>query len=282
MELLETKELNISKEELNKKIEESKKRIEELNSMKEEVEISLTDPDSKHMQTNNKGTDICHNVQIAVDNKNDIVVAVDVTSLPADQTQLYNISSKAKEEMKVEELTVLADKGYWNGENLKECKSNNITTIVSKPKEQGNRGYKKSDIKYDKEKDVYICPNGAELHRRGIKEIKYSNTKACKNCLNREKCTSNKRGKIIVVNENEAILQENVKIQLEKMDLYKTRQMIVEHVFGTVKRALGYTHFLLRGNKKVKGESFMHFLIYNMKRLLNIKNIEEILKTIKG
>lgn len=276
----DTGKIDINKEELNKKIEESKKRIEELNEIKEKVEkegeISLTDPDAKHMQTNNNGTDICHNVQIAVDNKNDLVVAVDVTSSPADQTQLYNMSSKAKGEMKVKELTVLADKGYWNGEDLKRCKEENIITIVSSPKESGNKGYKKSDFKYNQEKDVYICPNDSELHRTGIKKIVYTNSKACRNCPNREKCTSNKKGRKISRNNNEEILQENVKRQLENMELYKTRQMVVEHVFGTVKRALGYTHLLLRGNEKVKGESFMHFLIYNMKRVFNIVNIADI------
>lgn len=278
----DTGKLDVNKEELNKKIEEAKKRIEELKEIKEQVEkegeISLTDSDAKHMQTNNNGTDICHNVQIAVDNKNDLVVAVDVTSSPADQTQLYNMSSKAKEEMKVKELTVLADKGYWNGEDFKKCKNDNITTIVSSPKEQGNKGYRRSDFKYNKEKDVYICPNGAELYKTGIKRILYTNPKACKNCPNREMCTSNKRGKILYINENEDILKENIKRQSENMELYKTRQMIVEHVFGTVKRALGFTHLLLRGNEKVKGESFMHFLIYNMKRLLNIMDIKTIME----
>ena len=91
-------------------------------------------------------------------------------------------------------------------------------------------------------------------------------------------CTSNKRGKILYINENEDILKENIKRQSENMELYKTRQMIVEHVFGTVKRALGFTHLLLRGNEKVKGESFMHFLIYNMKRLLNIMDIKTIME----
>ena len=58
--------------------------------------------------------------------------------------------------------------------------------------------------------------------------------------------------------------------------------MIVEHVFGTIKRDLGYTYFLLRGNEKVKGESFMHFLIYNIKRVCNIKQIKDIIEEIKA
>ena len=106
------------------------------------------------------------------------------------------------------------------------------------------------------------------------------NIKACKECPNREKCTKNKRGRFINVGENEEYLERARKRQQENMYLYKQRQMIVEHVFGTVKRDLGYTHLLLRGNEKVKGESYMHFLIYNIKRVCNIKKIKDIIEAI--
>lgn len=278
--------INISKEDLNKKIEEAKQRIKELEDIKEKVikegEISITDPDSRHMKTSNNGTDISHNVQISVDNKADLVIAVDVTSSPADQGQLGNMAIKSKEELGVEKLTALADKGYWNGEELKKCEEENITAIVANPKEQGNKGYKKSDFKYNKEQDYYVCPNGKILHRTGKKEIKYVNPKACKECPNRDKCTKNKSGRAIRVSENEEYLEKARKLQEEKMELYKQRQMIVEHVFGTIKRDLGYTHLLLRGNEKVKGESFMHFLIYNIKRVCNIKQIKDIIEAIKA
>ena len=89
-------------------------------------------------------------------------------------------------------------------------------------------------------------------------------------------------GRAIRVTKNEAYLERARKRQLENMDLYKQRQMIVEHVFGTIKRDLGYTYFLLRGNEKVKGESFMHFLIYNIKRVCNIKQIKDIIEEIKA
>ena len=115
--------VKIDKQELKKKIEEAKKRVNELEEIKKEIEqkgeISITDPDSRHMKTNNNGTDISHNVQIAVDNKAHLVVTVDVTSSPADQGQLSNIAKQTKKELEVDKITVLADKGYWNGEELK-------------------------------------------------------------------------------------------------------------------------------------------------------------------
>lgn len=276
----------IDKKELNQKIEEAKQRIKELEKIKKEVvekgEISITDPDSRHMKTSNNGTDISHNVQISVDNKWDLVVAIDVTSNPADQGQLSNMAIKSKEELKVENLTVLADKGYWNGEELKKCEENNITTIVSSPEEHGTIGYKKSDFKYNKEQDYYVCPMGRILHRTGNKEKRYKNTKACKECPNRNKCTKNKTGKNLIVGQNEEYLERAKQRQKENMKLYKQRQMIVEHVFGTIKRNLGYTYLLLRGNEKVKGESFMHFLIYNIKRVCNIKKTKDIIEAIKA
>lgn len=280
------KEVKASKEEIKEKIEEATKRIKELKNKKEEVEkkgeISITDPDARHMKVSNNGTDISHNVQIAVDNKTDLVVAVDVTSSPADQGQLSNMAKKAKEEIGAEELTILADKGYWNGEELKKCEEEKIRAIVSSPEEPGNRGYKKSDFKYDKENDNYVCPMGKKLYRVRRKEITYMNSKECKTCPNREKCTKAKRGKQIKITENEEYLERARKRQKENMNLYKERQKIVEHVFGSIKRDLGYTYLLLRGNEKVKGESFMHFLVYNIKRVCKIKRVKEIIEAIEG
>ena len=278
--------VTISKSELQKRLQEAKQRIKELENIKEETEkngeISITDPDSKHMKASNNGTDISHNVQISVDNKSHLVVALDVTSNPADQGQLSNMAIKAKEELQVEEITVLADKGYWNGEELKKCEENNITAIVSSPEEQGSYGYKKSNFKYNKEEDNYVCPMGKILYRTRRKERTYMNPKECKICPNRDKCTKAKRGKQIKLTEHEEYLERARKRQLENMNLYKQRQMIVEHVFGTVKRDLGYTYLLLRGNEKVKGESFMHFLIYNIKRVCNIKTIKDIIAAINA
>lgn len=275
-----------SKKEIEEKIEEAKKRIEELKEKKEKVEkdgeISETDKDARHMKASNNGTDIAHNVQIAVDNKADLVVAVDVTSSPADQGQLSNMAKKAKEELGAEEITVLADKGYWNGEEIRKCEEEKITTIISSPKEPGNKGYKRSNFKYDEEKDSYICPMGEELYRLKRKGRVYANKEACKNCINREKCTKAKKGREIQLTENHEYMERAKKRQEENMELYKKRQMIVEHVFGSVKRNLGYTYLLLRGNEKVKGESFMHFLVYNIKRVCNVKEVKEIIEAIKA
>lgn len=274
----------IDKAEVQKKITEIKKRIEELTEIKEDVEKngekSLTDPDSKYMKMNNNGRDICHNTQISVDSKAHLVIDADVTSSPTDQNQLYNMSSRAKETLNVETLKILCDKGYYNGAELKKCEENNIMAIVSVPKEKGKKGYQKTDFKYNEEKDVFVCPQGNELYRKGKKKIEYSNSKACNKCPNKANCTQSKSGRKITISEYDEYFQIAKQRLEDNMDLYKERQKIVEHVFGTVKRAFGFTYFLLRGNQKVKGETFMHFLTYNLKRVCNLKNINEIIEAI--
>ncbi len=299
-----------TKQEILTKLEEAKKRIEELTQMAEEIEengeISITDPDAKHMSVNNNGTDIAHNVQIAVDSKNHLVVAVDVVSTPADQNQLHNISSKAVEELGLKEnrdsdskeeteqteekeiITVLADKGYYCGEELEKCKQDHIKTIVAKQKsgsKTGNEKYLKDNFIYDKEKDIYICPEGSILNnisKEDSKEQRYKNTKACEQCKNKDECTTAEKGRVIRRGQYQQIYDEVDKITLENKDLYKQRQMIVEHPFGTVKRSLGFSYFLTRGNENVKAESFMHFFTYNLIRLINIIGTKELTKILKA
>lgn len=302
-----------TKEELTSKLEEAEKKIKEFAELAEEIqqngEVSITDPDAKHMGVSNHGTDIAHNVQIAVDNKNHLVVAVDVVSNPADQNQLYNMASKAVEALKEAEkdnkaekddnndkkirekeetITVLADKGYYCGEELEKCKKDNIKTIVPKQKtgaKTGDEGYIKDKFKYDKGKDIYICPSGEELKntsRADSQNKRYKNTKACSQCENKDKCTTAKKGRIIKRGPYQETYDWVDEITLENSELYKQRQTIVEHPFGTVKRALGFTYFLTRGNENVKSESFMHFFTYNLIRVINIVGAKELTGILKA
>lgn len=298
-----------TKEEIEDKLKTAKKRIEELTEMQEEIkqngEISITDPDARHMNVSNNGTDIAHNVQIAVDSKNHLVVAVDVVSTPADQNQLYNMASKTVEELGLKEknktekdnfphgeekeiLTVLSDKAYYNGEDLEKCKKDNIKTIVPKQKSStktGNEDYIKEKFIYDKDRDIYICPEGKELQNVSKPDSKnklYKNTDACNKCEHKDKCTKSKKGRVIKRGPYQETYDEVDKITSENKELGKQRQMIIEHVFGTVKRALGFTYFLTRGNENVKSESFMHFFTYNLIRVINIMGVEKLTGVLKA
>ena len=275
---------------LNEKLEKAMQRIIELNKLAAEVaekgEISMTDPDARHMSVSNNGTDISHNVQIAVDEKHHLIVALDVTSNAQDNGQLTPMAEMVKDELGVEEITALADKGYYNWKCLKHCQENGIKAIVSKQtvtNSTGNPDYAKDKFKLDKEKDIYICPMGKKLKRVSKEGSKRRNYKCfeCSKCINKEKCTTSDKGRKITPSENEEIYQIADKLFNENLDLYKQRQMIVEHPFGTIKRALGYTYFLTRGHENVKNESYLHCLIYNLKRVINIMGIAPLLDILK-
>lgn len=314
-----------TKEELQEKLNEAQKRIGELLETAEEIEkngnISLTDKDSKHMSVSNNGTDISHNVQVAVDSKHHLVVAVDVTSSPVDHGQLYNMSALAAKEfgielkeikeeteefqdvINVEEtkseneikkdnkvkdnekanseylMTVLADKGYYQYEDLKKCLEAGILPIVPKQKNStktGNENYIIDNFIYDINNDTYICPENQILinvSRKDSKEYSYKNKIACMQCPQKDQCTTNANGRIIKRSEKNDVYEKVNEIMDKNKEVYKLRQQIVEHPFGTIKRALGYTYFLTRGNKSVRAESVMHFLVYNLKRVINIKGV---------
>lgn len=308
-----------TKEELQEKLDAAQKRIEELKVIAEEIEIngniSLTDKDSKHMSVSNNGTDISHNVQVAVDSKNHLIIGLDVTSSPVDQGQLYNMSVLAAKELGVklretEEkpdetksenetikdiqnkdvgdeyleylMTVLADKGYYQYDDLKKCLEAGILPIVPKqktPNKTGNEKYIIDNFIYDRDKDIYICPENKILinvSKKNSKEYSYKNKSACMECSQRDQCTKGPNGKVIKRSEKNDIYDIVNKIMDENKEIYKLRQQIVEHPFGTIKRALGYTYFLTRGNKSVRAESFMHFFTYNLKRVINIIGVKEL------
>lgn len=280
----------LDKDKLQEKLLKVKNRLEELNQLQKEVEekgeVSITDPDSRHMSVSNNGTDIAHNVQTVVDSKYHLVVAIDVTSNAADNGQLYTMAEKAKQELCVDELTVIADKGYYNGTDLKRCEENGITAIVSKQKLGSKTGYDsftKDKFIYNQEEDVYICPIGNKLKRVskiGAKRKRYRGDE-CKDCPHKIKCTTNKKGREVSPTEYQEYYDRADKLFADNLELYKQRQMIVEHPFGTIKRGLGYTYFLMRGHEKVKTETYLHFFAYNLKRVINILGITPLIEALK-
>ncbi len=284
----------LSKEEISNKINELKERKRLYEEHKEKIsnteinEISTTDPDSRLMSVNNNGIDVCYNVQTAVDSKYCLIVDCNVINNPTDHGQLSILAKNSKTIFEVENLKVLADKGYYNGEDLKKCEEEEITTYVSKQvfaNSTGNREFYVDKFKYDKEKNVYICPEGKELickRRKPITEktkyLNYNNYEACKKCENISKCTKSKKGRTVKRSINQDFLDKVDERTKNNKKLYRKRQMIVEHPFGTIKRNWGITHFVTKGIESVKVESSLAFLAYNIRRAMNILGTNEMLK----
>lgn len=283
---------NLNRAEIVSKIEGINKRLVELEILREQVKengsIYITDQDSRMMKTNNNGVDICHNVQIAVDDKNHLVVAVNVTSDQVDKEQLHSISLQAKEELGANKITAIADKGYYSASEFVKCKEDSIIPIVSKADHShmaATKEYGKSQFRYDEVNDGYVCPQGHLLKAYNPRKEngkyaghkRYQNFAACRECRVKDKCSNSGKGRTIQDRPFQRYADEVDKRTTEYIDMYKKRKQLVEHPFGTIKRALGFSYFLTRGTESVRTESLMHFLVYNMKRVINIIGTKEII-----
>lgn len=279
---------SFNKKDLKQKLDGIQKRISELKELQAEIEengdIAITDPDSKMMQVKNSGREVSHNVQIAVESKNHLVVAVDVTSEAVDKEQLHNISLKAKEEMGVDELRVVADKGYYSSKQFKKCAEDNILPIVPKAIHNNapDAAYNKEEFIYDEQRDGYICPEGQllkRLKRRASstrEEEIFESVTICRNCPVKEKCT---KAPYRHITEQQYQRYADVvdRRTTESKEMVRLRKCLAEHPFGTLKRAFGFGYFLTRRTENVRTESMLHFLTYNMKRVINIMGTERIL-----
>jgi len=288
----EEREVKYSAEELREKIKILKERKESYRKMEKELnesgetQISTIDPDSRLMENKKNGLEMGYNVQTAVDSKNKLILDFDVIQNPTDQGNLNSMSQKAKEVLGKEEkdtLEVLADKGYYQGEDLKKCEENNTIVYATKQaysNSTGDKDFYSNKFIYNKDSDIYVCPAGQKLNRIKHKKkdpdpIKYRNYTACEDCGYKERCTTSKKGRTISRSKYQDSLDVvDIRTQ-EHMDKYLQRQMIVEHPFGTIKTTMNAGYYLCRGMESVIGETSLIMLAYNFKRVLNILGIEE-------
>jgi transposase len=133
-------------------------------------QVSLTDPDARSMATSGRGTGIVgYNVQTAVDTKHHLIVAHEVTNLGHDRSQLYSMAKQARGAVGAKELTVLADRGYFTGEEILNCEQAHITTLVPKPLTSNSKAdgrFDKRDFVYIAQDDEYRCPAGQRAIKR--------------------------------------------------------------------------------------------------------------------
>lgn len=285
-----------NKSDYKSKIKDYQSRIEEIkniqNEMKKEglTQICQTDSDAKSMKNNN-GYEPCYNMQSAVDQKNKIIVAVDVVSEVNDQSQLHNMLNKAKSNLGIEKTVAVADTGYFNQVEIKKVDDENDILYIKKQKQSNksgsSNGYVKDDFLYDEVNDIYKCPEGSLLHfecKTSDKGLKYKRYKCndCNKCTKKSLCTKSASGRTISRWEHEEIIEKVSRTTLENDDVYRQRQCIVEHPFGTIKRNLGYTYFLRKGLEQVQAEASLICLAYNLKRAINILGVGGLIHRIEG
>lgn len=244
-------------------------------------EISTVDPDARIMKQGGDGRalDACYNVQTAVDSEHKLIVDFEVTTNANDKGALPQMTERAKEIMGVDKISVDADKGYYDGEDIEKCEKNGTTCYIPKAENSAKAPdprYNRKHFKYDKATDSYLCPAGTRLdftHTESENLRIYSNYQACKSCSERSNCTKDKKGgrKISRIPTQDTLDSVDARMKTDgAREIFRERKKIVEHPFGTIKKIWGFNQFLCRGKEKTTGEASLSFLAYNFRRVVNI------------
>jgi transposase len=244
-----------------------------------EQQISLTDPDARSMATSGRGSGVVgYNVQVAVETDHHLIITHEVTNIGNDRAQLAPMARAAKETLGAERLNVIADRGYFDSDQIKDCVEAGVTVTLPKPQTSGAKAdgrFGKQDFAYLPEHDAYRCPAGAILPyhysnvENGMELRRYWSTAACGSCQIKRQCTPSKERRVTRwVHEH---LVEAVQKRLDaNPDAMRVRRETVEHPFGTIKARMGATHFLMKRLPNVAAEMALHVLAYNLTRVMNV------------
>ena len=267
------------------------KRLDELEAQmlsSPDQQISLTDPDARSMSSGGRGTAVVgYNVQVAVDTDHHLIVTHEVTNDGTDRAQLGGMAIKAKAVLGAERLDVVADRGYFSGEQILASEQAGITVTLPKPMTSGAKAagrFGKPDFVYMPEQDAYRCPAGEALTYRytnveaGLTVSRYW-TSACPKCPIKASCTPAPQRRVTRW-EHEHILEAMQHRLDANPDAMRVRRRTVEHPFGTLKARMGATHFLMKTKPRVSTEMALHVLAYNLTRVLNIVGSRKLLTAI--
>jgi len=231
---------------------------------------------------------VSYNVQTAVDAKHSLIVDTQVTNTTSDLGALGIMAIKTQEALEGKNLSVVADKGYYNGKEVLACDTIGVSAYVSKPLTSANtaRGlYGKESFKYDATNNCYICPADKKLTYRFAtnekgRAIYYYRASDCKSCLLKAKCTRNKGNRTITRLAAEEVQERMAERVARNPQIMRRRKAIIEHCFGTIKRSLGYDYFLCRGMRNVATEVNLTVLAYNLKRACNLVGVKNLIAAV--
>ena len=285
----------VTAKELQQKITSMQAKMEELKVREAEVEahpdkqVSLTDPDARSMIKAGGGTTVSYNVQTAVDSKHHLIAAHEVTNATTDRSQLSSMAEQARTALDAEDLTVIADPGYYKGEEMVACSDANITALVPRVDTSGKRGkgqYTRADFSYDAKANEYVCPANAKMTYRYTTEDKGKQMRAymtdqCRSCALKSKCTSGKERRIKRW-EKEHQLEAAEALLKKNPDAMRQRKRLVEHPYGTIKHWMGSTHFLMKRLPNVQAEMSLHVLAYNLRRAINVLGVPKIMEQLQA
>ena len=279
---------------LNDKIAALKAQMQQLQTIETQLaqapdgQLSLTDPDARSMKTRGSGI-VGYNVQTAVEAKHHLIIAHEVTNVGVDRDLLSGMAKQAQAAIGGGRLTVIADRGYFKGEQILACQEAGITAIVPKTSTSSAKAegrFDKADFVYDPAADEYRCPANKRLVWRfarvegGLMMNRYWSS-ACSQCAIKAQCTPSEHRRVSRW-EHQAVLDAMERRLDRAPDSMRIRRQTVEHPFGTLKAWMGATHFLTKTLDRVSTEMGLYVLAYNLKRVMKILGSEALMKAIRA
>ena len=277
------------------KIKAAKKKMDEEKVKK----VNITDTDAKIMKHKDGSKKPSYNCQVAVDEKEQIIVAADLVDEENDLHQIKPMIENVKETLGYKPKIVLADAGYFSYDNVKFLLDEEIDAYIPDnfyevEKRGKTKKFRKSLFTYDDKKDCYYCPAAFEIpftriqKREDEPDLRYYVCKHCSLCVLKNACTESKNRTI--TRDPREYLMEDMRAKLnteEGTEQYQKRMCTVEPVFGQMKQDRGFREFLLRGKRKTKIEFLMMCTVHNIKKIADFmkregKSLKEILNMITG
>lgn len=269
---------------LRQKIQEAKQYLEQHEGLSK---VNLTDPDCRVMKTGSGGWEDGYNAQAAVDAKEQVIVAADVVSDQHDTHQFIPIYEQAVENLAgVIPNEVSADAGYASNSVYEYIDDHQITALlpdqqfrqeVTRDGEERIPPFDRRNFRVDATTGEVSCPANAPMAfqwtetRDGITRRDVYRGSACLTCPHRHACVSKTNGlyRTITLSKIDGIIASIRRVLMteEGKRRYLKRLATVEPVFGQMKRQLGFTYFLVRGLRKVRGEFHLMCLVHNIRKL---------------
>ena len=275
------------------KIIELQQKVEELQKQKQVLQgknikrISPSDPDARLMKSRD-GKIPAYNVQTVVDAEYKMIADSEVVTDENDRQMLPKMVESIKEELGEVPEEVITDRGYNNPDKIEEIENKEKGIQIYASQEITSRDKEEIKFIYDAQTDQYKCTAGKRLvlisknkKRRNSLANQYRGIE-CEGCQLRSQCTKSEKGRTIYRYLNQQWRDEYKKKMLSKSGKAKTaiRKTIAEHPFGTIKYLMGKIPLLLRGLKKVSTEINLYTTVYNLKRLINIEDFENLMEKI--
>ncbi len=261
---------------------EQKKRYLDIETQIQETgekQVSTSDPESRHLIIRGMITEVAYNIQSTVDGKHNLPINYDTTNVN-DSNAMAKMVEQAIDIVGNNSFDALFDKGYHNAEQLNNVQEMGVTTHVAVPNPASNapdKSFNVSEFIYNKGNNTYTCPGGQTLttngnwYKKRSYRIKQYKTNSCKHCKLRSQCTTSKSKRLIERHEFAEALEQNKENLKNNPELYKRRQAIVEHPFGTIKRQWGFSYIMTKKYiKRANADVGFMFTAYNLRRIINI------------